>query len=65
MELTSSEPGDDEGLFKAFWRHSDAILCCAWKVYIFFAHSLENLTFFQTLWVSHNTTTSLPVLLRV
>jgi homeobox-leucine zipper protein len=31
MELTSSEPGDDEGLFKAFWHHSDAILCCAWK----------------------------------
>lgn len=32
IDLTRSDSGD-EGLFKAFWHHSDAIMCCAWKVY--------------------------------
>jgi len=30
IDLTRSDSGD-EGLFKAFWHHSDAIMCCAWK----------------------------------
>lgn len=32
LDLTRSENGGDETLFKAFWHHTDAILCCAWKV---------------------------------
>ncbi|XP_073392827.1 homeobox-leucine zipper protein HOX32 isoform X1 [Physcomitrium patens] len=31
LDLTRSENGGDETLFKAFWHHTDAILCCAWK----------------------------------
>ena len=32
MELTRADVGDDDTMFKAFWHHSDAIVCCAWKV---------------------------------
>ena len=32
MELTREDVGDDDAMFKAFWHHSDAIVCCAWKV---------------------------------
>ena len=32
MELTRVDVGDDDALFKVFWHHNDAIVCCAWKV---------------------------------
>lgn len=32
MDLTRSEVGGNEALFKVFWHHTDAIVCCAWKV---------------------------------
>lgn len=32
MDLMRLENGGDEALFKAFWHHGDAIVCCAWKV---------------------------------
>jgi hypothetical protein len=32
MDLMRPENGGDEALFKAFWHHGDAIVCCAWKV---------------------------------
>lgn len=31
MDLMRPENGSDEALFKAFWHHTDAIVCCAWK----------------------------------
>ncbi|KAG0581145.1 hypothetical protein M758_4G231900 [Ceratodon purpureus] len=31
MDLMRPENGGDEALFKAFWHHGDAIVCCAWK----------------------------------
>jgi homeobox-leucine zipper protein len=31
MDLLRPDNGGDETLFKAFWHHSDAIVCCAWK----------------------------------
>lgn len=32
IDLVRPENGSDEALFKAFWHHTDAIVCCAWKV---------------------------------
>jgi hypothetical protein len=32
MDLMRPDNGGDEALFKAFWHHGDAIVCCAWKV---------------------------------
>lgn len=32
MDLMRPENGGEEALFKAFWHHGDAIVCCAWKV---------------------------------
>lgn len=34
MDLMRPENGGDEALFKAFWHHGDAIVCCAWKVMV-------------------------------
>uniref|UniRef100_A0A7I4DCE4 Class III HD-Zip protein n=1 Tax=Physcomitrium patens TaxID=3218 RepID=A0A7I4DCE4_PHYPA len=31
LDLTRPENRGDEALFKAFWHHTDAIVCCAWK----------------------------------
>ncbi|XP_024399219.1 homeobox-leucine zipper protein HOX32 isoform X2 [Physcomitrium patens] len=31
MDLVRPEVGGTEALFKVFWHHSDAIVCCAWK----------------------------------
>nr|ABG73239.1 class III HD-Zip protein HB14 [Physcomitrium patens] len=31
IDLVRPENGSDEALFKAFWHHTDAIVCCAWK----------------------------------
>lgn len=32
IDLIRPENGSDEALFKAFWHHTDAIVCCALKV---------------------------------
>jgi homeobox-leucine zipper protein len=32
INLVEIDAGDDDSQFEIFWQHSDAILCCAWKV---------------------------------
>ena len=34
IDLVRPEVGGNEALFKVFWHHTDAIVCCAWKVAI-------------------------------
>nr|ABD75296.1 class III homeodomain-leucine zipper protein C3HDZ1 [Phaeoceros carolinianus] len=31
MDLVRTETGSTDALFKAFWLHGDAIVCCSWK----------------------------------
>jgi homeobox-leucine zipper protein len=31
MDLVRPEVGGNDALFKVFWQHTDAIVCCAWK----------------------------------
>jgi hypothetical protein len=32
MDLTrTTDTGNDDALFKDFWQHNDAIVCCTWK----------------------------------
>lgn len=32
MDLARIDATDDNSLFEVFWQHTDAIVCCAWKV---------------------------------
>lgn len=43
MDLIRPEGGGNEGLFKAFWHHTDAIVCCAWKVLVVLVMGVFNI----------------------
>lgn len=37
MDLTrTTDSGNNDALFKDFWQHNDAIVCCTWKVLFLF-----------------------------